>query len=156
PPPSRMPRPEDVRHTIAIIVDDLNLSFHSIARVRQALRQFVERDVHPGDLVAIVNSGHGVGRFQPFTSDKRILIDSVERLRYNPPPSPEDPFAPDALDPLESFQRDVFTAGALGAASFVIRGMRDMPGRKSVLIVNDGWSPIADARAYDGDPFGND
>ena len=49
-----------VRRTIALVVDDLALSFDSIVRVRDALRKFVEQEMQPGDLVAIVRTGGGV------------------------------------------------------------------------------------------------
>src|ERR1044071_8171931 len=51
-PPVRL-RPEDVRRTIALVVDDLGLSFQSTAYVRHALKQFVDQQMQAGDLVAI-------------------------------------------------------------------------------------------------------
>src|SRR5918997_5957974 len=46
-PPVRL-RPEQVRRTIALVVDDLSLSFESSSRVRQALRKFVDEQMQPG------------------------------------------------------------------------------------------------------------
>src|SRR4051812_30181658 len=57
-PPVRL-RPEQVRRTIALVVDDLGLSFESTAYVRQALKKFVDRQVQPGDLIAIIRTGGG-------------------------------------------------------------------------------------------------
>jgi VWFA-related protein len=149
-PPERLPRPADVRHTMAIVIDDLNLSFISTASLQQALRTFIDRSVQPGDLIAIIRTGRGVGRFTPFTSDKRVLHAAVSRIRYNLMAGAieDDGGMRETTDTLnraffttpEAFQSDIFTAGALGAVSFVIRGMRDMPGRKSVLLVNDGFA----------------
>ena len=53
PPPPVLVKPEDARRTIALVVDDLGLSFESIVRVRDALKKFVDEQMQPGDLVAI-------------------------------------------------------------------------------------------------------
>ena len=77
-------RPEQVKRTIAIVVDDLGLSFESVATVRSALRKFVDNQMQPGDLVAIVRASVGSGAFQQFTSDKRQLYSAIEQLKWNP------------------------------------------------------------------------
>src|SRR5262249_16931076 len=66
-------KPEDVRRTIAIVVDDLGLSFESTYYVRRALKKFVDEQIQPGDLVAIIRTGGGIGALQQFTNDKRQL-----------------------------------------------------------------------------------
>src|SRR5205085_3324768 len=85
PPPAPVPpsnlRPEQVRRTIALVVDDLGLSFESTVYTRTALRKFVEQQMQPGDLVAIVRTSAGAGALQQFTSDKRQLLAAVERIR---------------------------------------------------------------------------
>ncbi|HEY8205276.1 MAG TPA: VWA domain-containing protein, partial [Pyrinomonadaceae bacterium] len=68
-PPSRL-RPEDIRRTIALVVDDLGLSFESTYFVRRALKKFVDEQMQPGDLVAIIRTSGGMGALQQFTSDK--------------------------------------------------------------------------------------
>lgn len=81
--PARLRR-SDVRRTIAVVVDDLNLSFASVYYTRKALHRFVDEQMQPGDLVAIVRTGGGVGALQQFTTDKRLLHAAVDRLRWNP------------------------------------------------------------------------
>src|SRR5262249_25212868 len=54
-PPARI-KPEDIRRTMAMVVDDLGLSFESMARVRQSLKKFVDTEMQPGDLVAIIRT----------------------------------------------------------------------------------------------------
>jgi len=70
------------RRTIAIVVDDLGLSFESTANVRRALRRFVDERVEAGDLVAIVRTSGGIGSLQQFTTDKRLLHAAVNRVRW--------------------------------------------------------------------------
>src|SRR5256714_594533 len=76
-------RPEQIRRTFALVVDDLGLSFESMHYVRAALRKFVDEQIQPGDLVAIIRTGAGVGALQQFTSDKRLLYAAIERVKWN-------------------------------------------------------------------------
>src|SRR5688572_13540517 len=82
-PPVRL-RPEHVRRTVALVVDDLGLSWESINHVRAALKKFVDEHMQPGDLVSIIRVGKGVGALQQFTTDKRELYAAIERVQYNP------------------------------------------------------------------------
>ena len=50
----RVLRPQDVRRSMVLLVDDLTLSFQSLYFVRRTLRNFVEHQMQPGDLVAIL------------------------------------------------------------------------------------------------------
>jgi VWFA-related protein len=61
PPPLAQLRPEDVRRTIVLMVDDLGLSFESMALVRSSLGKFVSEQMQPGDLVAVCRTGAGSG-----------------------------------------------------------------------------------------------
>ena len=152
-PPDRL-RPEDVRRTIALIVDDLGLSFPSTHFVRRALKQFVDQQMQPGDLVAIIRTSGGIGALQQFTSDKRQLYAAIEHIKWYPGGRSEvGAFAPigpatpgkrggevDAKNKeLEAFRSDLFSVGTLGAISYVVRGLSDLPGRKSIVLISDGF-----------------
>jgi VWFA-related protein len=166
-PPARL-RPEQVHRTIALVVDDLSLSFRSAYDARQALKKFVDQQMQPGDLVAIIRTGGGIGALQQFTSDKRQLYAAIERVRFNLSGRGSiGAFAPIAGDPLagtlpngsdasteddrstgtrnpsddlEEFREDVFSIGTLGAVNYIVRGMRELPGRKSILLLSEGFS----------------
>lgn len=152
-PPSQL-RPEDVRRTIALVVDDLGLSFESTHFVRDALKKFVDRQMQPGDLVAIIRTSGGMGALQQFTSDKRQLYAAIDRVKWYAsgrsgvsafapitPPTPGDHGADmDATaEEFNQFREDVFAVGTLGAVNYVVRGLRDLPGRKSILLISDGF-----------------
>jgi VWFA-related protein len=165
-PPARL-RPEQVRRTVALVVDDLGLSFESTHSVREALKKFVDQQVQPGDLVAIIRTAGGVGALQQFTSDKRQLYATIERVKWNPngragigafaPLGGSAPTAQTNEQPVEvgiisgddpdEFREDLFATGTLGAVNYVVRGMRELPGRKSVVLMSDGISI-----SYKGDP----
>jgi VWFA-related protein len=181
-PPARL-RPEQVRRTIALVVDDLGLSFESVARVRSSLKKFVEEQMQPGDLVAVIRTSAGVGALQQFTSDKAVLASAIERVRWYPQGrGGVSSFAPiekdelgeanraaavalasggagrtltqaerankpddstsltdlrDTNDLLDRYREELFAAGTLGALNFVVRGLKELPGRKSVVLLSD-------------------
>jgi len=152
-PPSQL-RPEDVRRTIALVIDDLGLSFESTHFVRDALKKFVDRQMQPGDLVAIIRTSGGMGALQQFTSDKRQLYAAIDRVKWYAsgrsgvsafapitPPTPGDRGADmDATaEEFNQFREDVYAVGTLGAVNYVVRGLRDLPGRKSILLISDGF-----------------
>lgn len=76
--------PQQVRRAVAIVIDDLNLSFESVFSTRIALRKFVNEQMQPNDLVAVIRTSGGVGVLQQFTSDKRTLLAAIEKIRWNP------------------------------------------------------------------------
>ncbi|MDQ4121068.1 MAG: VWA domain-containing protein [Acidobacteriota bacterium] len=177
PVPSGRMRPEQIRRTIALVVDDLGLSFESTAHVRQALKKFVDEQVQPGDLVAIIRTGGGVGALQSFTSDKRQLYAAIEKVRWNPTGrAGVGAFAPIEAPPgeqianqtgseeeaerareqrqsaqdFDNFRTDFFAVGTLGALNFIVKGMSELPGRKSIVLMSDGFRIFN--RDVDGNP----
>ena len=162
-PPVRLRR-EQIRRTIAVVVDDLGLSFESTAYVRQSLKKFVDKQVQPGDLVAIIRTSGGIGALQQFTSDKQQLSAAVERVKWNPVGrGGVSAFAPidsqsvsdnggsdgsaasasddtnQANEDINQFREELYSVGTLGALNYVVRGMRELPGRKSILLISDGF-----------------
>ena len=90
-------------------------------------------------------------RLQQFTSDKRQLYAAIENIKWYPSGRIQmSAFAAptrgkfgaefDAkAKELEEFRSDLFSVGTLGAISYVVRGLSDLPGRKSVLLISDGF-----------------
>jgi len=72
--------PGQVNRTIVVVVDDLGMSDQSFMAVRKALETFVERQVGPGDMVAIVTTSGRLGALQQLTADKRLLRAAVAKL----------------------------------------------------------------------------
>jgi VWFA-related protein len=159
-PPEQL-RPEQVRRSIALIVDDLGLSFESTHFVRDALRKFVEEQMQSGDMVAIIRTGAGVGALQQFTTDKRLLHAAIDRLKWNafgrrgiaafgnigddayytePRDRKRGTFTSTGSDEpttIDDFKDEVFTVGTLGALNYVVRGLKELPGRKSAVLLTD-------------------
>jgi VWFA-related protein len=138
----------DVRRTIALVVDDLGLSFESTASIRQALKRFVDQQMQSGDLVAIIRTGAGIGALEQFTTDKHLLYSAVDRVRFNPlgrvgiSSSPQlESSVPnrrrvEATD-LDQGRQEMLTVGTLGAIRYVVDGLRDLPGRKAVILFSE-------------------
>ncbi len=150
--PSKPIAPENVKRTIAFVVDDLGLSPTSIYYAREAIRKFVREQMREGDLVGIIRTGRGGGALQQFTADKRVLYAAIEKLNWNalsrdmiPRFGSNDPADTQteemraAQARLDDFRETVFTVGTLGALNFVIRGLRELPGRKMAILISDGF-----------------
>jgi len=181
PPPFKM-NSSQVKRVIALVVDDMGLSATSIAQVRAALKKFVDHDMQPGDLVAVVRTGGGIGALQQFTTDKRLLYASIDHLRFNfngrvgsfmpinpapifdtnqsltLPASPSTESSPPAGNPRDNAangaQPDGFASmvsdpddacsigvgssvGSLAAVRYVVQGLRDLPGRKALVLFSE-------------------
>jgi VWFA-related protein len=151
PPPTKL-RPEQIRRTVALVVDDLGLSWESSVQVRAALKKFLDTQMQPGDLVAIIRTGAGMGALQQFSSDKRQLYAAVERVRYNLmgragisafAPMESNASAGEGEQPQmmgetpEELRERVFSVGMLGAVNFIVRGLKTLPGRKSIVLFSD-------------------
>ena len=162
------PLPYEVKRTIAIVVDDLGLSFESMTNLRTHLSKFISEQVRPNDLIAIIRTGGEVGALQQFTSDPRVLANAVSDLKWNPCSrvgssvltperslvvfhTPEKQWlgrSPDrsptsgqvdrASASKESNWCSVGSVGyTISALRFILRGMRELPGRKSMMVISD-------------------
>jgi VWFA-related protein len=150
-------KPGEPRRTIAIVVDDLGLSAESMSNVRRQLRKFVAEQIEPHDLVAIIRTGRDVGVLQQFTNDKRLLMSTVEQMRWNGCSR----VGPSVLPPFNA--RFGFGGGrACGGAThtfmslrFVVEAMTDLPGRKSIMVLSDSM-PIEDqSHEFNGVAWGS-
>jgi VWFA-related protein len=139
-------RPQDTRRTIAVVVDDLGVSFESMELIRKQLRRFVDEQILPNDLVAIIRTGGEVGAMQQFTTDKRLLHRAIEGLRRNPCSRVGvSAFRPVGGSTVGVCGRPQFSLPrTTRALRFIVQGMRELPGRKSLVILSDSF-PLTDA-----------
>ena len=148
PPPPLALRPAEVRRTLALVVDDLGLSGESMPSVRAAIKNFIDEQMRPGDLVAIVRTSAGMGALQQFTTDKRLLHAALDRVKYGESRVGVSSFAPLGRNPrgtgaINQLREESFTVGSLGAIRFVVNAMRDSPGRKSVILFTENIRMIS-------------
>lgn len=153
---------------IAVVVDDLNLSMESVNLIKRSLRKFVEEGKFDGQFVAVLRTGGGSDSLRPFTTDRRELLDSIDKIRWRasgtgsvttfPPIEPTFADMMKSQDPSmseASYQaalgrerekdnlRNAFFANiSLMALNFMINNMRDLPGRKSIMLFSEGFAQV--------------
>jgi VWFA-related protein len=71
---------QQVRRTLVVVVDDLGLTGQSIGNLLAGLRRFVDAEVQPDDLAAIVRTGVSNGLLQSLTNDRRVLHAAIDAL----------------------------------------------------------------------------
>lgn len=141
-------RPNQVKRTMAMVVDDIGLAHESIAPLQAALRKFVDEQMQPTDLVAIIRTAGGMGVLQQFTSDKRQLHAAINSIRWSPSnrvgmTSVETMGnryeSNEEIKELLQFRAETLSAGTFGSLSYVIRGLKDLPGRKSIVFFAESF-----------------
>lgn len=137
PVPPAVIRPQDARRTIAIVIDDLGMSFQSIDQARKQLRRFLD-DLPPNDLVAILRTGGEIGTLQQFTNDRRLLESAISQLRWNHCSRTSISVFP-AQGTIEGSHLCAYdnVKSTISALRIILRGMRDLPGRKSMILMSD-------------------
>ncbi len=111
-------KPSAVRRTIVFLVDDLNMTFWDIHRARLTVRKFLEKQMQPGDLVAIMPTRSGsANSFLTFSSDKRKLLDTAGTIKWS----------------VSNVRTGLPQTAAI---SYCIRALQDMPGRKYLLLLS--------------------
>jgi VWFA-related protein len=121
--PSPMPTKDEIRRTFVFLVDNVVSGFDSraisqrfvqVSDARMAMRRFVETQMQPGDLMAIVATGYGTANpFQLFTSDKRHLLAMINRVQF--------------------LMGTGFYQSPLTSLSYCIDALKDLPGRKYLI-----------------------
>ncbi|MBN2241803.1 MAG: VWA domain-containing protein [Acidobacteria bacterium] len=144
--PSRPPlqsvklKKNEIRGVIALVVDDLGLSFSNMVRSREAIRKWVDEEMQPGDLVAVVTTGLGMGGLQQFTGDRRVLHEAIDRIHFNVlsrvgSSSFRAESGASVLSPIGGTIRSVL--GTLEAIRYVLKGIGNFPGRKSLMLFSE-------------------
>jgi VWFA-related protein len=166
---SGLASPERAGRILAVVVDDLGMSMESVVFFKKGLEKFVDTQIEPGDLVAIIRTSGGTGALQHFTTDRRLLRAAVERVRYTSQSrkgiSSFAPAMPAGLQPagtgngtraadglgsvpgiegslgesVDDLRDDAIASGSLGALQYLLRGIETLPGRKSVVFVSEGF-----------------
>lgn len=153
PPPPPMPlKREKLRRTIALLVDDLGLSAEYALRTRQWVKNWIAKDMGPGDLVAVMRTGAGVGALHQFSNDKRILNAAADLISFNAASRVGVASGFESIPASASIQRDAFglsrpmvgeerdfafTKFTLKSIQYVAEGLKDLPGRKSIILFTE-------------------
>jgi VWFA-related protein len=135
---------------------------------KRDLTKFIQAEVQPSDLVAVIKTSGSVGIMQKFTNDKEELLASIDALKWQPLTSVGvASFAPmeisfssqvlsnlgglseamlskitDAQGVQDGIRDTVNGTGGLQVLAKVIEAMGYMRGKKTILYVSHGFSPI--------------
>ena len=142
---------EEVRRTVVLFVDDLSMAAESVPAVRRGLHKFIDQQLRPGDLVAIVRASAGLGALQDFTTDRNLLLAAADQVRWTPlGRGAAWAYAPVGIDPNEEAWQNSsqgradtisrienYTVAATSSLWRLAHGMAPMPGRKCIVILSD-------------------
>ena len=140
PPDAR--KPADARRVVVVVVDDLRMSFESLYRARESIGAFLDRHFLPGDLGMIMTtSGAGLSQL---SYSPVVLKAAASRLRY----SLFNVQAASALAPVDDiidtagdqFIEQTFAESSIRRIADAIAAVREVPGRKSVVLVSEGFT----------------
>ena len=117
---------EDTHRVIVFAVDDISMSFENGYHAKMALRNFVEKQMQPGDLVAILRTGYGNSALHMFLSDKQQLLSRIDSMRTEM-----------AIERLINDYSHLYRIydSQLSTVSYSLRAMKDMPGRKFLIMM---------------------
>src|SRR5207248_3672465 len=71
----------------------------------------------------------GVSAFAPIDNSAQSQDQQMQDSTSNSDSEAQD---------VDQFREELFSVGTLGALNYVVKGMRELPGRKSILLVSDG------------------
>lgn len=151
PPPPVDIRRDQVRRSIALVIDDLGLSFEGIVRARESAREWVDNEMKPGDLVAVITTMSGMGALQQFTADKRMLHAAIDRIVYTTHSRigvssftavGQEDFG--LSDIMKEENDAALTAGTLESIRYVVNGLKSVPGRKSLILFSESLGMLSE------------
>ena len=161
--------PASNARVMAVVVDDLGLSFESTVAVRNSLKKFIDKQVQPGDQVAILRTAGGVGALQQFTADRRLMHAAADRVQWTvlsrsgvtafTPISPEDALGQQTSsgsgtaeesneDTIDGLRTTMLAAASLNALEYIISGIAHLPGRKAVVFFSEGFRLMATPEGF--------
>jgi VWFA-related protein len=157
--------PKQLQRTIAIVADDLALSYDSIKRMKQSLKEWIDTEMQPGDLVAVIRTGTGISALQQFTGEKRLLYAAIDRIQYQP----SGRVAVSSLsriDPVDTREGALNTSqftmenerystmASMGTIRYIANGLKDIPGRKSLIVFSESLKASFSYQSSKGAIFG--
>ena len=129
PNPLQLPVPalkeEEVRRTIVFLVDDMSITTGDMPNAKRSISSFLEKQMQPGDMVAVMCTSYGTSAVDMFFSDKRLISARVNNL-----PAPQGDFYTGEDDPLYRVYES-----QIQSLAYSIHALKDMPGRKIVFFL---------------------
>ena len=133
--------PEQVRRTIVFLVDDESFAPAAIPVVRGAIKSVIEQRLQPGDLAALIRTSSGNGSLEQFTADRRVLLESCERIRWRPESRGNPGLLPQTSgfvfgEELGKYLVEDSINRTTAVLKYVISALRDLPGQKAIVFLS--------------------
>ena len=132
---------EDVLQTIMFVVDDFAMDFENGYNTKTALRNFVEKQMQPGDLVAILRTNYGNRVLNMFQSEKREVLARINTMPSTMAPRPQNGTGTGVNQAMwedflfRRYENEMYTL------SYSIRTLNNMPGRKILVMATPFSEP---------------
>jgi VWFA-related protein len=145
-----------------LVVDDLNLSFESMHDIRQVIKAYVNTRLASDDFVAIIRTTAANDAREQFTTDRKALRAAADRLVWDfrsqhgvSSSSPVKPQIvgtddPSNFDNVDANRGDYLSAASLDALRTIAVNIRELPGRKSIVFVSEGFPRMFASRLEGG------
>jgi len=164
--PTATLKKEDVRRTILFIIDDYSMSFENGYFTKMALRNFVEKQMLPGDLVAIMRTNYGNSALNIFYSDKREVFARINAMTATMSPRTDlelnlelDLDSSETLAQKKSrlmYYTNFLTTShekQISTISYSLRVLKDMPGRKTLIMMAPFFALYSDLKEFHIDSY---
>jgi VWFA-related protein len=143
--------PKQVGNTYALIFDDYCITPEGFSRAHNLIQKFLAEKMEPTDVAAVISTRSGTGTLQQFTNDKRLLGAALSSIRWHRCGDTEEPNlgastgrGEAAIESkntdieIDAYNRKKYAVTAVGTLEYVAQGLRDLPGRKAILMFSEG------------------
>jgi VWFA-related protein len=136
-------------HTV--VIDDLNIAANHMASIKDGMTALVDRHLGRDDYVAIVRTGRDPKDWCDFTNDPVRLRAAIDKITWNPASSQqlgnakptysdfleEDPGGRELAGTVQGHVSETAYRGSFRVLYEVISRLRQIPGRRSFVIISD-------------------
>ncbi len=122
---------QDARNMMVIVIDDLGLSLQGWLAARAAIAGFVNDKLQTGDFLSIVPVSGGPVFLQQFTADKERLQNELMGVKFHPE---------SGMGPIDPRRARMLASTAVLSLESVLKGLRTVPGRKTVVLFSENMS----------------
>jgi VWFA-related protein len=113
-------------HFLVLFFDGAGMAAQDQFRARQAVSRFIDANVAPGHLMAVVGYDGSLRVTQNFTDNAARLKDALNRMEMGSPTTPTKPTAAD----------NFASRNMLQAVGNLAKGLGVLPGRKTVVLLS--------------------
>lgn len=124
-------------HFLVLFFDGAGMAAQDQSRARQAVSRFIDANVAPGHLMAVVGYDGSLRVTQNFTDNAARLKDALNRMEMGSPTTPTKPTAAD----------NFASRNMLQAVGNLAKGLGVLPGRKTVVLLSGAIPSSSDQKS---------